>query len=444
MKKLWICLLLLPLSAVAVIRAIPSIEPVQHAHQHITEINLNKNAGLTRTIYHQAIDLSGQDYPDFVINQSRFNQHLMLDNCHINGPADITWSRFLSTTDLTYNDFLNDLTVRYSQFANPVLFYKNHCHTDCALQNNQFNGLVSLARSQFDGALRLTQSIFKKPVNLSYSTIMKTLNMTGAVFDAAVTLDHVTIHGAWIAKNTHFNAPVHMRDFLLPKYIDFSGLHTETTLNLRHVSRTNKRSLVKINLLKTNISKILIDYQRFQLFFPPKTPYSQRMYVYTQLLKQFKQADMKVSFNRLYRESQQYQYHMNNQHLLNILDQIWWDYGLQKDRIFLWIMILLLGFSTINTLLYRRLVENFFDIKFLTNTELSQLAQANCIIRFIQTFPRALLFTAYILFSGFINIRFGREVFKSNHLLINAYLMLISGIGFICILFIIEMLISRI
>lgn len=443
MIQLLICLLLLPLSAVAIIRAIPQIEPIQHIQQQINEKSPQQQAKLIRTIYHQTVELSGQDYPHFMINQSRFNQHMALDNCHIKGIADITWSRFMAATDLTYNDFLNDLIIRYNKFNGPVLFYKNRCFNNCILQNNQFDAPVSLARNQFHGTLQLTQSVFKQPVNLSYSNIQKELDMTGAIFDAPVVLDHVTIHGAWIAKDAHFNAPVHMRDFLLPKYIDFSGLHTNDTINLRHISRANKQSLITINLLKTNISKILIDYQRFQLVFPAKTPYSHRMYVYTQLLKQFKQANMQASFNRLYRESQQYQYRVHNKPLLNFLDNIWWDYGLQKSRIFFWIMILLLGFSTINTLLYRKLVENFFDIKFLTNTDLSELARANCIIRFIQTFPRALLFTAYILFSGFINIRFGREVFKSNHLLINAYLMLISGIGFICILFIIEMLISR-
>ena len=145
------------------------------------------------------------------------------------------------------------------------------------------------------------------------------------------------------------------------------------------------------------------------------------------------------SYQRLFREKEQYSYLHHGQYLQNTLSRIWWDYGLDKNRVYLWFFYFFTCLTLINTFFYDQLISKYFTIHFLNTCTPTIATELNFVARYIQRIPQTALLTFFFIFATFLSILYSEtKVFKTNSIIINTYVILINTIGYIFILFFIN------
>jgi hypothetical protein len=116
----------------------------------------------------------------------------------------------------------------------------------------------------------------------------------------------------------------------------------------------------QIFLYRTDISKFRLDYFHFRLLLPDSTlspTYQTRREkiskdekdaIYESLLNNFKLSGQDESYKRLDIEYQAFQWDQSWAWWLKWVPLVWWNYGYDKEYIFIWITGLLLIFTFIN------------------------------------------------------------------------------------------------
>ena len=140
-------------------------------------------------------------------------------------------------------------------------------------------------------------------------------------------------------------------------------------------------------------------------------------------------------YKQLSIEFYEYKYLRDNQYLLNFIDKYWWNYGFDKSRIFLWILVIILFFTIINSIFYDELMDRAYKIGFLKKEMEHDSIKNHWITSFIYNIPYAFLYTIYIFFGRMMGFKIDTERFKSNNYFINLYLVTIIASGLLCALF---------
>ena len=152
---------------------------------------------------------------------------------------------------------------------------------------------------------------------------------------------------------------------------------------------------------------------------------------------------MERSYNALYREYRQYELLSNKHTFINFIQKHWWDYGLQKYRLFTWFFMTIIFLTLLNCIFYNTLVTKYFNIYFLSKSKPDVACQLNPIVKFLHNIPRAIFLTIFLVFATFLQPLVGEEkIFKTDHFLINSYVILINCLGYIYILFIFDIIMN--
>ena len=270
----------------------------------------------------------------------------------------------INTTML--NNFLGFAVTRFENHFNisGAVFYNT-----AYMHHNFFYAPVLFATDSIN-SLDLSSSIFHSEFTFTGNYVNENLSFANDTFYKTFRLNNISLgkNGQIIFNNT-----------LLPDTLDFSSnerISNQVDLLVADFSDTARYDTAQkiykkphyINLYKSDISKFHLDYFHFRLYFPPDLNLDERNSVYEALLNNFKTRGQDDSYEKLDIEYKAYKYlHTPNKHWLNYIDKWWWNYGYDKDLVFVHAAFFLIFFTFITFIILGFLNDEVYsmdDIKY--------------------------------------------------------------------------------
>src|SRR5215831_15901244 len=268
---------------------------------------------------------------------------------------DIGGVAFLKSTNLS-----ND-TLLYADFSVDTVFNKGN------FRNTIFLSGVGFIESEFRDSAIFSNANFSHDVFFSSGRFLKIVDFSHATFSRKAFFYNVRF-----GKIAHFNNLflTDSSDFkfdgaVFPDTINFSynsKIPNEIdliTANFTDPTRYNRDSDKYIRphfiyLYKSDISKFHIDYIHFKLIndstldFPKKKiPNDEIESIYQALLNNFKTRGQDESYKLLDIEYQKFKWKNSWAWWLTWLPEVWWNFGYDKEYIFVWTFFLIFIFTSI-------------------------------------------------------------------------------------------------
>lgn len=385
---------------------------------------------------------------------ARFEGPTSFSLARFDGPVELSSTTFFMTTSFKWAAFNAAADLSHAQFQAAVDFYSATFVGPVDLFNGRFNAPAGFQKVELRDRVDFTGTALREGVSFYQATFQGAVSFRGAELLGEADFSSAQFHGAVDFSRTrfqdklslaeaYFGGPVTFSNAHLPATLDLSGLtDINGVIDLTKASPPSGGQKCRVNLVGSDIDKINIDYDRFELFFPPDTSPRDILDVYEGLLSNFKKRGQEKSYRAASIELEQYKYARDDRWLMNEIERHWWDYGFEKERIFVWIGVLISAFTLVNNLFFAWLLENAFQVEFLLPYVRRPPDEENPVIRFVLNLPLALMYTA-ILFLGSL-FGFSREVshFRSHWLPVNIYLFFIMAAGLVCTMFILNFIVA--
>ena len=378
------------------------------------------------------------------LKYDEFGAPVTINQSNINGNAHLFMNRFQSIFDFNHNQIAGNLLLFEAIFDKEFLFSFNrvrgntelstlHFKNDAEFYNNLYEKNVMINLSSFDGKALFNHSTYNSNLSILNNTFHDDVSFDGAKFNRDVSL-----RGSTFYKNVSFD------NALLPHKLDFSHVTVKgPPIELNNAKASHIGKYVLINVYDTDINKINFSYTHFKLVFPDVATQQDIINIYTKLLEKYKREGMDRSFKQLYREFREYELLVNKQNVMNLLQKHWWDYGLDKNRLFGWFLLIMTILSLVNCLFYNTLITKYFNVYFLDKVEPDIACQQNAALNYIYNIPRAIFLTIFLVFASFLQPLVGEEkIFKTDHFLINSYVLFINCLGYVFLLFTLDIIMT--
>ncbi len=273
---------------------------------------------------------------------------------------------FYKATFLNYNsfghaNFSKSADFTYANFDSTAYFAKTTFSKIADFENARFNSNADFHGATFSKYVNFSGAVFYKIADFESLLLTDSsyFNMDGAILPDVINLSH---------------------NLKIPNEIDLSVANFEDNSNYGSPGKKSDTKH-KIFLYKTDISKIHFDYIHFKLifnedaahyninslpfnngeeylFFNKVMPDDEKETIYEGALKNFKDRGQNESYKALDIEYQGFRWRAKSIIIrwFGFLDKWWWNYGYDKEWIFLWVIGLLIFFTFITLFNYRKLV----------------------------------------------------------------------------------------
>lgn len=410
-------------------------------------------------------------------NRLRFGFHLitLFLSCTVDGIGQATQTHLF----LTFQDtVVSNLDFLKSNRLNPyqIYFYNTTIKGTNSFQTRADFGLLSIWDSRVDSAKIFSfDSVFLVKDSIKYLLIKGTDLLRRekysterkyakkiALFESTVNtgyFSHVNLvdfdatkvnfkkklsfhHSSLIGKFT-------LEGIELPDTLEFVWtdiLKLDGDLNLTQYNRQKSRTKVcNLVLWGVDISKIKIYYDDFKLVFPESGNflYEDKVFIYQQLLSNFKQKGIIDSFEKLDKEFSELKYTGRGNslgYILNWIDRHWWDYGYNKFLVVRNAIFLNFIFFLMNIFIYKKLLYDGYRMeKFVvTNEMLERKYLDNSFNKLIFELPYIFLYTSYI----FWGLRLDVERINVQRIGIFIYVLIQYLVGVVCLAYMANLIIT--
>jgi len=335
-------------------------------------------------------------------------------------PVSFSGCVFSDHISKEFNDMGYDLDVRGG-----TSFLKTHFKAPVDFEMIFFKNVLYFKQAKFDSAVSFVCSIFLKNVYFSDAVFSKRLEFTYAKF-----IDGADFSG-----------------MVLPDTLDFDVV-TEITkeLDLTSTRLSFNNKVCYINLSGSDIDKIRINYNQFKLFFKKIDTDNDITSVYQKLLNKFKSDGQDESYQRLDIEFQKYKYKKSGQRLKSWVQEWWWNYGYNKEKVFFNTITLLIFFYILNILIgliwgYNFLLDNVYYLENIGEEvdRLKEKYNKNGLKLFIAWLPLVFIYTASLFF--IINLT--PKHLRYSHKWALIYILVIFMVGLACTAYIINFVLDK-
>lgn len=326
------------------------------------------------------------------LNNSQFKQGIVFHQLTAQGPMDFTQSSFMKKADFFGSTWLSS-----------VRFEGAHFHEAADFRETEFDAMVDFSHAVFDGTLALNNGLFLSGLDLS--------GVTAHTID----LNHVSMSG----------------------YLNLQGIQLGDKLNLNHITPAQAGEKIAINLLGVDLSHLNLSYDHFVLSFPKNTSESEKDHLYRALLDKFKGDGHMKSHDALYREFSEHQYRAKHAYIRLFFSKTLWSFGTEKNKIFVLLACLFGLFTLVNAIFYRRLLDHYIEIEFLSQMDYTQAELLSYFQRFFYYLPYALMMTFSLSVCLFLPaMGIGTKNLRGKSIAVTSYLMLMPVVGFMLLTFI--------
>lgn len=235
--------------------------------------------------------------------------------------------------------FQKELNISASTFSDKVSFQKNlyTCRTE--FNHNTCLSTISFDNSTYKKTASACNSNFTNDAAFAYNTYDDALNLKGSTFHKHLDFRHSHFSRNLCLANITLNdsAYVDFTQTLLPDTLDFSSIKRIPNIIDLTVAKYSDSQKHYINFYGTDPSNVHFDYKYFKLHFPSFSSLDEKLKVYTLLLKKYEQYGKGESYKLLYADYKQLQHP-----LTSWLPRIWWNFGFNGERVFLWLALYLI------------------------------------------------------------------------------------------------------
>lgn len=326
-------------------------------HSHPTEDTVNFEA-LKKIIGFERRKDTSEDRPIYNYSYPRRDCpvfHLPVKFSYFDSNPQFEKAEFNSTADFAHAQFHSMAYFDHAKFYSSAFFYKAKFYKHTCFLKAQFQTYVGFMSSQFDSYANFSRTQFHTDASFEHADFHAITDFSGAHFYGETNFDNSrfdstvdfggTRFGTYADfRRTTFKDKINFDHSFLPDLLDFRSITIAESL--KNIDLTNsqldekktiqdKKYRSKIALYGSDISKISINMELFELWFPNET-YEQKISVYEKVLKKLKDDGFMESYKELDVEYQKLKYQHSFFYIYFDFQEIWWNYGYDKPRVFLW------------------------------------------------------------------------------------------------------------
>lgn len=386
--------------------------------------------------------------------------------------------------------------IRSATFLSAVDFSSATFESIAAFALVHFNGEAYFSDATFDSVVVFDIATFEQKANFSFATFGSDVGFHSATFNSLANFSYATFGSAADFQNAAFELSADFRyavfgstaDFrnatfeqnlifdqtVLPDFLDmrYVEISEEIDFTFARPPKSGKKCL--ISLKGTDINKIKLNMNLFQLWFPPDTLSDLIVFqspddtssIYELVLKKLADDGFIDSHRRLDIEYKRLKYRRNVDFgkYFNFLDDKWWTYGYEPEWIYFWTLMFWLSFSFVNIALFPILNDHVYRVSMLDRKRLKEYFQKNMrlfrinlerkswgILWDLAGIPlfgfiyllQVLTYTAVIFFGLKMDMEKFQKGVVMNHASLTIYLMVVYITGLICVGFIANNIFTR-
>lgn len=395
--------------------------------------NLSKQS-YTESEYFKNVVFNTTFNADAIFEGVRFNGNAIFSRDTIKGNCYFSNSSFTKQADFAHAVFYRDAHFEGSIFDNSAEFSGTDFHgymyfdfgkiaNNAIFTNAIFRQGFFSSGSVFSGLVDFSSAIFKGDADFSGSIFKKWLSFRGLRI-SDTTSPNFGFYNTTLPDTLDFSY-----NPKIPNAIDLSVANFRNNL---HSDSSGSKEYRKheVYLYKSDISKIYFDYLHFKLLLSdPRQKNAElsnddKESIYETVLKNFKDRGQIESYELLDREYR----HFKEGALWGTIDNLWWDYGYSKGRIFRWTLIFLIAFTFITYIFIGKLQNGVYAIKMVRVYPISNPLRL----------WHALIYTAAIFFP--LSFKFDKIKSTGGWL---AYVVFVYLVGLLCVAYLANFIIQR-
>lgn len=382
-------------------------------------------------------ELSNQSYN---FNLAIFKQTVSFNEVKSN-TFSFNWAVFFAPLMIYHLKINENGNFYYTIFHNKIELSKVDCENNCIFYSNIFNQ-TQIIHSSFKSLLSFQSSLFNKDIKIENSTFEGTVDFSYITAKGNISFDHNFFSKELLLNDSKIQGSVSFNETVPPPYLDFSRMQLGQSIDLNGMDFSNQHHTIKINILKTDVNKIKFNYNYFKLYFPADTPINLIQNTYSSLLKKFKNEGDITSYNLILAEYSEYLNLYQKKYIKNLIVKHWWNYSTNPEWIFFWMGVIILFYTIINTIFYKKITSYYLDIPFLIDTGPATIRH-HPLIHFVYFLPRAFLFTIIMFCGAQFRLSIDLYAFKTNSVLINIYFLTIMLSGLVSLFFLLKYILAQ-
>jgi len=302
-------------------------------------------------IFSSGVDFSRQslteaDFSNAVISKEawflyvKFSNTANFSNAQFLGKAHFSGAGFINGADFVNTQFLDQALFSGTTFINGADFDNAKFSKKAYFQDSNFSEYTDFDDVKFSNGADFTAARFSKNTDFSRAVfapknILKLTNVFSK--DSTDFIFFQTIFPDTILFEDNDN---------IKHEVNFTNANFTDSTRYDRKSKLNRPIL--ISLSGSNIAKLHLDYLHFKLFLP-RSIIDENASVYEAMLNNFKTNGQTESYQLLDIEYQEFKWHNSlwTRYLVWI-PEYWWNFGYDKELVFLWTFVFLVIFTSLS------------------------------------------------------------------------------------------------
>lgn len=382
--------------------------------------------------------------------KSRFKNEVYMNECQFFDRVDFSKAIFDSTLIL-YRTFFNKAGVFSDATFKGLQFIDTQFEEDVQFHEANFKGATFFISSKFKKGAYFTGATFYDFASFNFSefeqrplfwqiTSKDTITFYSAKLKSGIDFQSSKLGLLLGLNNLESGGKIYFSDVTMPTYTDLSFLKTERTIDFNFINDSTYSEDYKINIYGVDSEKLMLTNQ-FTLYFDDYLSLDIKNSIYKQLLdNQMKNGYKNVykSFDLKYKSFINENYNNFSERLFYFINRVWWNFGYNKQRVFLWAILFILIFSIPIRIWFKLFADKVYKfdkifLRFNSNRKIN-----NSIQRAISDYWVALIYTIFVFF----NLKLDFERLSFENFLASTFILFIYTLGLICTAFIVNLIIT--
>ncbi len=301
----------------------------------------------SNSYYAEEVNLSNVIFcKDSKFDQSYFSKSVYFYKCNFDGKVEFQQDTFPENLHVK-SIFEEDVSFSKCKFwGEKSSFSGSGFNREANFSDDFFAGEAKFIKTQFNDISNFSGTIFSKRVIFEKAKFQKNVNFYQCKFGNYAEFSTLQLGDS---------STLNFQSAILPDTINFEGSQKIPLLiDLTHADYSGKKmSFITgealnphlINLYHVDISKLRIPYKYYKLYFNPTITDDERTVVYEDLVENFNLLGMRESHKHADIEYQEFKWKKSIFSGLTFIPKYWWNFGYNKEYVFIWSFIFILIFT---------------------------------------------------------------------------------------------------
>jgi hypothetical protein len=281
-----------------------------------------------KRVIREVVDFSGDtlevaDYDstlflkEAIFYDAHFDSEAIFDDAHFASEAEFYKAHFASLAYFWDVHFASEANFRYAHFDSEASFSYTHFDSLADFYDADFASDAYFSEARFDSDAYFVSAYFASDADFYDADFVSEANFNAARFDSLADFRYARFDSLAYFEGAEFGSEFILDGCLLPDILFFNDVKTEQEIDFTYtltdtIPGSKKRCV--IDLYKTDISKIKLDYSRFRIL-RDTSRYQRRQLsnIYEQVLKMQKVQGFIDGYEVADKEYQEFQLTYNRE-----------------------------------------------------------------------------------------------------------------------------------